>query len=92
VLVVSADARNRHADDAIVVPIFSGGPLGPTRVPIDGGVGGLPHASVLFCEELTTIDHDFFADGPLGPRVPADLLARVVRSVRRALGDVVLEP
>jgi hypothetical protein len=24
--------------------------------------------------------------------VPADLLARVVRSVRRALGDVVLEP
>lgn len=91
VLVVSTDARNRHADDAIVVPAFSGGVVGPTRVPIDAGVGGLSRASVLFCEEITTIDHDFFADGPLGAGVPEQILERVTRSVRRALGDIVPE-
>jgi mRNA-degrading endonuclease toxin of MazEF toxin-antitoxin module len=92
VLVVSGDARNRHADDAIVVPVFSGGALGPTRVPVGTGVGGLRRASVLFCEEITTLDHDFFADGPLGPPVSERLLESVVRCVRRALGEVVPEP
>lgn len=92
VLVVSSDTRNRNTDDAIVVPAFSRGALGPTRVAVEAGVGGLAHASVLFCEEVTTIDHDFFADGPLGPRVPEELMARVVRAVRRALGEVVPEP
>jgi mRNA-degrading endonuclease toxin of MazEF toxin-antitoxin module len=92
VLVVSTDARNRNADDAIVVPIFSAGTLGPTRIRLDAGTGGLEHASVLFCEEITTLDHDFFADGPLGPRVGVEVLERVIRCVRRALGEVVPEP
>ncbi|HEY3111137.1 MAG TPA: type II toxin-antitoxin system PemK/MazF family toxin [Chloroflexota bacterium] len=92
VLVVSTDARNRHADDAIAVPLFSRGALGPTRVALDSGIGGVGHASVLFCEEITTLDHDFFRHGPLGPRVPEALLSQVVRSVRRALGEVVPEP
>ena len=89
---VSTDARNWNTDDAIVVPMFSDGPLGPTRVALDVGVGGLPHASVAFCDEVTTIDHEFFEDGPFGPRVAEDLMARVVRSIRRALGEVVPEP
>lgn len=92
VLVVSSDARNWRADDAIVVPIFSEGMLGPTRVSIGAGIGGIAHDSVVFCEEITTLDHDFFEDGPLGPRIPRDLLNRVVRGIRRAVGDVVPEP
>jgi len=91
-LVVSSNARNRNADDVIVVPIFSEGILGPTHVSVVKGVGGIPRDSVAFCEEITTIHHDFVSHGPLGPPVSSDLLAKVVRAVRRALGETVLEP
>ena len=87
-LVVSEDVRNRLSDDVIVVPIFSSRRLGPTRVPISGGTGGLAHDSVLFCEEITTVVRDFLEDGPAGPPVPDALLRLVIRAVRRALGEV----
>jgi len=88
VLVISADARNRARDHVIVVPIFSQGRLGLTRLPIPAAGAGLHHDSVLFCEELTTIDTDFLtADGPRG-RVGPDLLAQVILAVRRAIGDL----
>ncbi len=85
-LVISEDIRNRRADDVIVVPIFSGGRRSPTRVPIPSGTGGLPHDSVLFCEEVTTIDRDFLGDGPLGPPVSAAVLERVVVAILIAVG------
>ena len=91
-LVISEDIRNSVTDDVIVVPIFSRGRLGPTRVALPAGTGGVPHDSVLFTEEITTIDRQFLARGPLGTPVPASLLDEVVRAVRRALGDVVPEP
>jgi mRNA-degrading endonuclease toxin of MazEF toxin-antitoxin module len=88
VLVISEDARNRARDHVMVVPIFSHGRLGPTRLPIPAARTGLRHESVLFCEEPATIDTDFLADdGPRG-RVGPELLARVVVAVRRALGDL----
>ena len=86
-LVISADARNQAEDDVIVVPIFSRGEVGPTRVPIRGGLGGLRHDSLLFCEEVTTVDVGFLEEGPLGGRVPDSLLRRVVRAVRIAIAD-----
>ena len=89
VLVISEDVRNRLRDDVIVVPAFSDGRLGPTRVPVPANSGGLPHDSVLFCEEVTTIDKDFLRRGPLGPRVEPGTVAAVVRAVRRAIGEVV---
>jgi mRNA-degrading endonuclease toxin of MazEF toxin-antitoxin module len=85
VLVLSVDARNRATDDLIVIPLFSTGRLGPTRVPIAAGIGGVAHDSVLFCEEITTIDRDFLGPGPLGPVVPESLLAQVVLGVHHAL-------
>lgn len=91
-LVISEDIRNRSRRSAIFVPAFSRGRLGPTRVPLEQGVGGIDHQSVLFCEEVTTLDYEFLADGPLGELVPAAVLARVVRAVRRAVGEVVTEP
>ena len=80
------------ADDVIVVPAFSRGRLGPTRVPLPAGVGGIPRDSILFCDEVTTIADVFLAGGPLGALVPADLLGAVVRAVRRAMGEVMPEP
>ena len=91
-LVVSEDIRNRLRDDLIIVPVFSVRRAGPTRVPIPAGVGGLRRPGLLLCEEVTTIDRDFLRRGPLGPVVPAAVLASVVRAIRRAIGDVILEP
>lgn len=88
-LVVSADIRNRLADDLIVVPIFSQGADGPTHVRLPRGAGGIKKESVMFCEELTTLDRDFLARGPWGAPVTADVLDAVVRAVRRALGETV---
>ena len=88
-LVVSEDVRNRMRDDLIVVPAFSTGRPGPTRVHLAGGAGGLRNASVLFCEEVTTIDRDFLHRGPLGAPLPQDTMAGVIRAIRRAIGEVV---
>lgn len=71
----------------MMVPIFSTGTLGPTRLTIPAAGTGLRYDSVLFCEELTTVDKEFLEDnGPRG-RVTAGLLDQVVVAVRRALGD-----
>ena len=91
-LVVSEDVRNRLRDDVIIVPLFSLGRLGPTRVPIPARTGGLSSPGVLFCEEITTIDRDYLYRGPLGPRLGRPILDAVLRAVRRALGDVIPEP
>ncbi len=91
-LIISADVRNRLSDDVIVIPIFSSGRLGPTRVVLRAGTGGIRHDSILFCEEITTIHRDFLARGPFGPTVPQNVLRHVVRAVRRALGETVPEP
>lgn len=91
-LVVSDDRRNRSRDHAIVVPVFSSRRSGPTRVPIRSGTGGIGHDSMLYCEEVTTLDRSFIVDGPLGPPVSPSLLGRVNRAIRRALGEVVTEP
>ena len=90
-LVVSEDVRNRLRDDLIVVPLFSTGRLGPTRVAVQTRAGGQRISGVLFCEEITTIDRDFLSRGPLGPRLSRSVLDAVLRAVRRALGEVVPE-
>lgn len=90
-LVVSADVRNRLRDHATIIPIYSEGAPGPTRVPLAAGLGGVRRDSVLFCEEITTIDRDFFRRGPWGASVGADVLDAVLRAVRRALGEVLPE-
>jgi mRNA-degrading endonuclease toxin of MazEF toxin-antitoxin module len=91
-LVISADARNDVADDLIVIPIFSRGAIGPTHVALPHGEGGIRKSSVLFCEEVTTIDSQFIARGPWGARISDVRLDAVVRGVRRSIGETVPEP
>lgn len=90
-VVVSENIRNRMRDDLIVVPVFSTGQIGPTRVTVPARSSGLRRDSVIFCEEITTIDRDFLARGPVG-RLDPKLMEAVVRGVRRAVGEVVAEP
>jgi mRNA interferase MazF len=91
-LVVSDDVRNWMTDDLIVVPVFTRGRLGPTRIALTRGSGGLDHESVIFCEEITTIDRDFLRRGPLGGRLDISTMTAVVRGIRRAVGETVPEP
>ena len=84
-LIVSSNARNRLRDDVFVIPIFSRGKPGRTRVPLTAGMGGLRHDSLLFCEEVTTLHHDFLINGPFGPPVPQTILQRVVVALRYAV-------
>ena len=88
---VSENVRNRLRDDAIVVPVFSSGRLGPTRVHLPIGAGGIEHDGVLFCEEITTVDRDLLVHGPMGRPVPRDVMDQVVRAVRRAVGEVIID-
>lgn len=91
-LIVSDDHRNRLLDHVIVVPIYTSRRLGPTRVSIGAGTGGIIHDSMLYSEEVMTLHRDFVLDGPLGPSVSPSLLGRVNRAIRRALGESVSEP
>lgn len=53
-------------------------------------MGGLDHDSMVFCDELATVDLDFLAGkDPLGESVPNWIMVDVVKAVRRAVGDVV---
>ena len=70
VIVISDNVRNAHRDHGIVVPIYSEGKVGLTHLGIRAGMGALAHDSVVFCEEISTVDYHFFRDGPLGPPVP----------------------
>jgi len=89
--VVSADVRNALRDHVLVVPMFTSGRLGPTRVALSAGMGGLQHDSVVFCDEITTLHHQLMGERPLGPRVPGRILKDVVKAITRAVGDVVAE-
>jgi mRNA-degrading endonuclease toxin of MazEF toxin-antitoxin module len=92
-LIVSEDGRNELTDDILVVPLFTRGRRGPTHVFIPEGEGGLPHASVAFCEEVTCIDVAFLDEqtGPMGNLVSQTVLEEVIRGVRRAMGEFVPE-
>lgn len=91
-LVVSEDVRNALRDDLIVVPVFSRGRLGPTRVTIASRSSQVAADGVLFCEEITTIDRDFLAGGPLGSPIDRRRMEEVVRAIRRAVGETLPEP
>jgi mRNA-degrading endonuclease toxin of MazEF toxin-antitoxin module len=86
-IIISANVRNELRDHVIVAPVYSRGTLGPTHLGIRGGIGGLEHDSVIFCEEITTLDRRFFRFGPLGPPIPEAILRAIIFAVRAALDD-----
>lgn len=89
VLIVSEDERNQAKDDILAVPLFSGGPPGPTHIPLPAGEGGTTQESVLFCEEVTCLDVDFVSRDRrnFAGVVDDGILAEVVAGIRRAIGE-----
>jgi mRNA-degrading endonuclease toxin of MazEF toxin-antitoxin module len=85
VLVISPDYRNEHASDVIVVPCSTVVRAAPTHVLLRRGEGGLRTASVLNCEQITTLhrgDIEPVAMGSLG----ASRIGEVERAILRAIG------
>ncbi len=85
-LVVSVNARNRLADDVLVIPASTTLRPAPTHVRVRKGTGGLPRDSVLKCEQITTLPKRLLGESALGGPLSAALLEDVERGVLRAIG------
>ena len=93
VLVISPDVRNGPASDVIVVPCTTTLSIAPTHVRLRKGEGGLPAATVLKCEQITTLHKDDIRGRSLGAALSSRRLLEVERGVLRAIGiPVPLEP
>ena len=87
-LLLSPDARNKHASDVIVVPASTVLRAGPWHVRLRKGEGGVPAASVLKCEQITTLPKDCLEPQPLGTPLSPIRIGEVERAVLRAIGVV----
>jgi mRNA-degrading endonuclease toxin of MazEF toxin-antitoxin module len=85
-LVVSLDARNRLANDVMVVPISTTLRPAPTHVELPAGEGGLHHDSMAKCEQLTTLDKSLLIRGPFGGRISEAKMREVEQAILRAVG------
>lgn len=93
VLVLSPNIRNALASDVIVIPCSTTLSIAPTHVRVRKGEGGLSEASVLKCEQITTLHRDDVRRAPLGGPLSPKRLLEVERAVLRAIGvPVPLEP
>lgn len=86
VIVLSPEARNEHASDVIVVPVTSVLREGPWHVRLRKNEGGLPRASMIKCEQITTVRKALILVEPLGEPISAAKMAAVERAVLRAIG------
>lgn len=85
-LVVSLDVRNRLAHDVIVVPLSTTLRPSPTHVELPAGEGGLDHASIAKCEQITTLDKSFLLRGPFAGTISPAKMREVEEAIQLAIG------
>ena len=83
---ISADARNRFANEVLVVPATTILRGAPTHVRLKRGEGGVPRASMLKCEQITTLPKQLLRGTALGGELSARRLEEVERGVLRSIG------
>lgn len=86
VLVLSPDVRNQRASDVIVVPCSTVLRPAPTHVALRKREGGVLEASMLKCEQVTTLHQSDVAGPALGGLLSPARMAEVERAVLRAIG------
>jgi mRNA interferase MazF len=86
VLVISPNIRNDLASDVIVIPCSTRLSEAPTHVRLRRGEGGLSEASVLKCEQITTLHKEDVRRQALGAVLAPKRLLEVERAVLRAIG------
>jgi mRNA interferase MazF len=84
-LVVSANVRNELATTVVVIPATTSPRVGPWHVRLKQGEGGLPHASVLRCENIVAIPKRLLEDRPLGGALSRSRLSEVRAALLSAL-------
>ncbi len=85
-LVVSVDTRNRLAGDVMVVPASTVLRPAPTHVRLRQRQGGVRKASVLKCEQLTTLPKSMLIPAPLGGSLSDRLMMDVEIAILHAIG------
>ena len=83
---VSVNARNRLANDVLVIPASTTLRVAPTHVRLRKGTGGLPADSVLKCEQITTLPKGLLGESALGGPLSARLLEENL--IERISGDL----
>ena len=86
VLVISPNVRNELASDVLVIPCSTRLSIAPTHVRLRRGEGGMSEASVLKCEQITTLYKGDVRRDALGGPIPANKLLETERAILRAIG------
>ena len=86
VLILSPEVRNERASDVIIAPVSSVLRDGPWHVRLRKGEAGIAKASIVKCEQITTIRKSVLCDEPLGRPLSASQMSKVERAVLRAIG------
>ena len=86
VQILSPEARNEHASDVIVAPVSSVLRDGPWHVRLRKGEAGLAKASIIKCEQITTLRKSMLSEQPLGNPLSTGKMGQVERAVLRAIG------
>lgn len=91
VVIVSTNARNKHYDSLIVVPMSHGidNPHKDLHVYVPAGQGGIPKDGYVRCELVSTLFRNFLdlEKGPLGESLADKYMYAILRGIRRAIGD-----
>ncbi len=85
-VVLSPDVRNRLANDVIVAPVSSVMRPAPTHVRLRAGEGGLDRASMVKCEQVTTLRKERLLSRPLGGGLSLARMVEIEKAVLRAIG------
>jgi len=92
VLILSPDIRNELANDVIVAPVSTILRHGPWHVRLRKGEAGISQASIIKCEQITTVRKEIISSQALGGSLSATRMKHIERSVLRAIGVPIQEP
>ena len=87
-LVVSLDIRNKLANDIIVIPLSTNLRPSPTHVLLQEGEGGLSKASMVKCEQVTTIDKSIIIRGPFAGKISDEKMKQIEKAIMIAIGVI----
>jgi mRNA-degrading endonuclease toxin of MazEF toxin-antitoxin module len=85
VVVLSPDRRNDLAETVVVVPCTTTRRFGPWNVALTVGEGGLDRASVVKCEEISSLLKERLGPTPLGGPLSVARLDEIRDCLLRAL-------
>lgn len=86
VVLLSPAARNERASDVVVVPLSTVLREGPWHVRLRKGEAGVAQASIIKCEQITTLRKQLISDEALGNALSSAKMRQVEMAVLRAIG------